>query len=218
MKQIYLFSGLGADYRAFEKLDFSGYEIHHIQWVQPDNVSSIEGYAKQMVSQIQTQKPILIGLSFGGMVAAEVAKLIQAEKVILLASAKTKFEIPFYYRWAGYFGLHKLLPLKWFIKWDFINFWAFGATTQSDQAVLKAIVNDTDLLFLKWALHAIVKWQNTERNESIYHLHGTTDRILPFCFVNADFKVKGGGHLMTINKSEEISEKIKKILSLDCGK
>jgi pimeloyl-ACP methyl ester carboxylesterase len=161
---------------------------------------------------------MLIGLSFGGMVVVEVAKLIQAEKVILIASAKTKFDIPFYYRWAGQVNVHKLVPLQWLIKANAVSYWAFGVTNKADQLVLKVILKDTDLLFLKWALNAIVKWSNIDENHAIYHIHGTTDKILPFRYVNAQYVIKNGGHLMTITKPEVISKEINKILGLDCKK
>jgi pimeloyl-ACP methyl ester carboxylesterase len=212
MKQIYLFSGLGADYRAFEKLDFTGYETHHIQWIQPENRESIAQYAKRISGQIKTENPILIGLSFGGMVAVEVSKLVKTEKVILIASAKTKFEIPFYYRWAGQINLHKVLPLQWLIKANAINDWAFGVTSNSDKLLLKSILKDTDLLYLKWALNALVKWSNTDENHAIYHIHGTSDKILPFRYVNSQYVIKIGGHLMTVNKAALVSQEVSKIL------
>ena len=212
MKQIYLFSGLGADYRAFEKLDFTGYETHHIQWIQPENRESIAQYAKRISGQIKTENPILIGLSFGGMVAVEVSKLVKTEKVILIASAKTKHDIPVYYRWAGQINLHKVLPLQWLVKANFINYWAFGVTNISDKLLLKSILKETDLRFFKWAMHAIVKWSNTEVNPAIYQIHGTTDRILPFRLVKAKYAIKKGGHLMTVNKAALVSQEVNKIL------
>ncbi len=90
--EIYIFSGLGADERAFQRLDFSGYSINFIKWVLPNVKDTIESYATRLLEQIKTKKPILIGLSFGGIMAIEIAKQIETEKVILIASAKTKNE------------------------------------------------------------------------------------------------------------------------------
>jgi alpha/beta superfamily hydrolase len=55
----------------------------------------------RLSEQIIEVNPILVGVSFGGMIAVEVAKLIETEKVILISSAKTKHEIPQYYQFAG---------------------------------------------------------------------------------------------------------------------
>jgi hypothetical protein len=35
MKQLFLLSGLGADKRVFDFLDFSDYSTHHISWILP---------------------------------------------------------------------------------------------------------------------------------------------------------------------------------------
>jgi hypothetical protein len=214
MSQIYLFSGLGADYRAFEKLDFSNYTINHIQWIKPERNESIEAYAKRISTQVKHENPVFIGLSFGGIMAIEVSKYIQTQKIILIASSKTKYEIPFYYRFVGKLNLHKLAPTKMLKKANVINYWAFGVKSKSDQLLLKNILNDTDNVFLKWALDAIVKWENKEKNKAIFHIHGTADRILPYRFVNNAIKIKEGGHFMTINKSQELSQEIHKILNL----
>ncbi|MGB4775107.1 MAG: alpha/beta hydrolase, partial [Daejeonella sp.] len=109
MNDIYIFSGLGADERVFQTLDFSGLKVTFIHWLTPHKAETIEVYAKRLTSQITINKPVLIGLSFGGIMAVEVAKQINTEKIILIASAKIRQEIPFYYRFAGKLSLHKLI-------------------------------------------------------------------------------------------------------------
>lgn len=111
-KELYIFSGLGADERVFQRLDFSGFSVTFIKWIIPQDKETIENYASRLLDQIKTKKATLIGLSFGGIMAVEVAKQIEVEKVILIASTKTKKEIPFYYRFAGLLGLQKILPIE----------------------------------------------------------------------------------------------------------
>ena len=136
MKEIFLLSGLGADHRVLQDLDFSGYKTTFIQWIQPLKNESIENYAKRLIVQIKTENPIIIGLSFGGMMAVEVGKLINTEKIILIASAKTKFEIPSCYRFVGSLGLHKLLPASSMKQPNFISNWFFGTESEKDKALL----------------------------------------------------------------------------------
>jgi len=204
-KELYIFSGLGADERVFQRLDFSGFSTTFIKWIIPQDKETIEHYATRLLDQIKTTKPTLIGLSFGGMIAVEVAKQIDTEKVILIASAKTKNEIPFYYRFAGQLGLHKLLPTRLLKSSNFITNWFFGASSMSDKQLLKQILIDTDPTFLKWAIDKIARWPNQAQTKNIFHIHGTSDRILPLSFVSCDIKIKNGGHLMTLNKADELS-------------
>lgn len=204
-KELYIFSGLGADERVFQRLDFSGFSTTFIKWLVPHDTDTIELYAKRLLDQITTTKPTLIGLSFGGLVAVEVAKQIDTEKVILIASAKTKNEIPFYYRFAGKLGLHKLLPTRLLKSSNFITNWLFGTTSTFDKQLLKQILIDTDPAFLKWAIDKVARWRNQTETKNTFHIHGTSDRILPFKFVNCNSKIKNGGHLMTINKADELN-------------
>lgn len=212
MKNIYIFSGLGADKRVFKYLDFSGYEVTFIEWISPEDKESIEHYAKRLTEQIQTEKPILIGLSFGGIMATEVAKHITTEKIVLIASAKTQKEIPFYYRWLGALKLHRIVPSRFMKQSNFFSFWLFGIKSKEDKQLLTEILKDTDPRFLKWAINAIVNWKNTAEHKNIQHIHGTADRVLPMCFAKYDVEVKGGGHFMTINKFEELNQILKQML------
>jgi pimeloyl-ACP methyl ester carboxylesterase len=212
MKQIYLLSGLGADHRVLQDLDFTGYQTTFVKWIQPLKNEAIEDYAKRLTEQIKAEKPIIIGLSFGGMMAVEIGKLIETEKIILIASAKTKLEIPFYYRFAGSLGLHKLLPSNLLKQPNFISNWFFGTESKKDKTLLANILQDTDSVFLKWAIDKIVNWQNVITPPNLKHIHGTSDRILPYKFVSSNVTILKGGHFMTTNKAEELSREIRKIL------
>lgn len=212
MKKLYIFSGLGADRRVFKYLDFSGFDVTFIEWILPVDKETIEDYAKRLAKQIKIEKPILIGLSFGGIMATEVAKHIQTEKIILIASAKTKNEVPFYYRFMGALQLHKLVPTQLMKHANFFSFWLFGIKKQEDKKLLTEILKDTDPRFLKWAINAIVNWKNIKAPQNCFHIHGSSDKILPLRFVKADSIVEGGGHFMTINKHEELSLTIRQYL------
>ena len=212
-KTVYLFSGLGADERVFKFLDFSGFEINYIQWLQPEKEESIENYSKRLTAQITTGRPILIGLSFGGMIATEVAKFVDTEKIILFASAKTKQEIPFYYKIAGRLKLHKLLPFNFLKQPNIFSNWFFGVYSKQDKKLLADILHDTNPIFLKWAIDKVINWKNITAHKQIRHIHGSADRVLPINYVNFDVKVNKGGHLMTVNKSKELSSLIRKELA-----
>jgi pimeloyl-ACP methyl ester carboxylesterase len=210
MKNVYIFSGLGADKRVFQKMDFSEYNATFVDWILPSKSENIESYAKKLTEQIKHEKPILIGLSFGGIIATEIAKIIDTEKIILIASAKTKSEIPNYFRISGKLKLHKLLPAKLMKMPNFFSFWFFGTENENDKKILREILKDTNENFLKWAIDKIVNWKNETKHKNIIHIHGSADRILPINFVDCQIKVKNGGHFMTLNKAKELNEILKR--------
>jgi pimeloyl-ACP methyl ester carboxylesterase len=211
MREIYLLSGLGADKRVFDFIDLSGFKVNHVDWVDPGDNESIENYAKRLLAQIKAERPTIIGVSFGGMMAVEIAKQIQTEKIILISSAKTKFEIPFYFRVVGQLRIHKLIPTRIFKSVNRLTYWFFGTNKKKENELLRSIIQETDSRFLSWAVDKIVNWRNMTLLTNLTHIHGSNDKILPL--KKADFKILNGGHLMIMNKGAEISGMIHKILS-----
>jgi pimeloyl-ACP methyl ester carboxylesterase len=211
MKGIYLLSGLGADKRVFDFIELSPFNINHINWVDPLESEPIESYAKRLLAQVAVDRPILIGVSFGGMIAVEMSKHIEAEKVILISSAKTKFDIPIYFRIVGKLRLNRLVPTTPLKTVNPVMFWFFGTKTQMEKNLLRAIIKDTDKGFLRWAIDKIVNWKNTSVPENLVHIHGTADKILPL--QTANHTISNGGHLMIVNKGTELSQLIKEVLT-----
>lgn len=74
---VYFISGLGADKRIFSKLTLSAeFDIIHIDWIVPFSKETLVSYAKRLSKVIDVNNPFaLIGVSFGGMIAVEIAKL-----------------------------------------------------------------------------------------------------------------------------------------------
>lgn len=214
-KDLYVLSGLGADESVFHKIDFAGYTPTYIEWEIPGTKETIEHYAQRLAEQINTPRPILIGLSFGGMLAVEIAKIKAPAKVILIASAKTKDEIPPYYRALGKTKLHRLVPYRLLKRPGTWANWFFGAMSRSEKKLLKQVLYKTNTQFLKWAVDQILNWRNTTKVEPMYHIHGTADKLLPLRFVDCNFAVEDGGHLMVLGKAEAINDLLRKILDED---
>ncbi len=208
MKNIFLFSGLGADERAFQFLDLPGYNLIFIAWIKPNDQETIESYANRLIAQITSEKPILIGLSFGGLIAIEVGKIIDTDQIILISSAKNQREIPFYYRLIGLLHISSILPANLLTRPNKLVYWFFGAANLADKKLLAEILRTTDPVFLKWAIKKLVSWKSNTQHEHLTHLHGTADRMFPFYFIKNARPIIGGGHFMVVNKPDEISEMI----------
>ena len=204
---IYLISGLGADERVFQNLDFGRLKPTFIKWIEPRQNETIQEYALRLSEQIVTKKPIILGVSFGGMIAIEIAKQIDYQQVILISSAKTKTEIPLIYRILGRLKLHKLIPIRLFKQANILTYWFFGMNSKSEKKMLKGILNDTDSTFLKWAMDAIITWKNEVIIDKLVHFHGDNDRILPIKnIVKVDLIIPNGGHLMVFNRADVIND------------
>lgn len=212
MKDIYLLSGLGADKRVYQKIDFGQNNINHINWIKPLHDESIESYALRLTQQIKSHNPVLIGVSFGGMLAIEIAKLIKVNLVIIVSSVKSKAEIPTSYKLLGKLKFNKILPKKILNKPNPILNYLFGVNTDIDKEALRQIIKESDPDFINWGIDKIVNWKNTVVLNNIVHIHGTSDKILPYRKLKNVTPVKFGGHLMLLNKSDTLSNIIKQNL------
>lgn len=212
-QKIYVLSGLGVDERAFKNLNWNDLPIHHVEWITPEKEETLKNYARRISSIITCPDPILIGLSFGGMLAVEIAKYMPVKKCILISSSKSRKEIPIRLKLMRRLGITKILPGSVMKKPNFVLEHLFGAKTEKEKSFLKEILADTNPYFLKWALNAITQWKNTTIPNNIISIHGEDDKILPIKNIKVDYTIKGGGHIMIVNKAKEIERVIRAILN-----
>lgn len=162
--------------------------------------------------QIKEPSPILIGLSFGGMVAIELCKQMEVKQLILISTVKSRRELPVYYRLAGLLRLNRLAPTFFFRKSSFITNWFFGAESEEDKRMLKEIMKSASPKYVRWAVNQVLNWKNEKVPGHYFHIHGTNDRILPMRNIHVNMPVKNGGHFMVLNRAKEISSILGKIM------
>jgi pimeloyl-ACP methyl ester carboxylesterase len=213
VNKIYIFSGLGVDKRVFDKIDFENLNPNFVDWIEPKKNETLINYCKRISQEIKEENPTLIGLSFGGIVAVEISKIIKTKNVILIASAKTKTELPLFYRIAGSLKFTKLIPTSFLKQQNFLTNWFFGVKSKEDKNLLGKILKETDSKFLEWAINEIANWKNLEKPMNYIHIHGNNDKIIPIKNVEANFIIENGGHFMTVNKPKEIEVLIKNAIT-----
>jgi len=110
----YFISGLGADKRIFSKLKLDEkINIIHIDWITPNKNESLVSYTQRLYSVIDLSQPFaLVGVSFGGMIAVEIAKLLNPTTTIIISSTMLSAHLPALYRFAGKLGLLKFIPAR----------------------------------------------------------------------------------------------------------
>lgn len=201
--KLYAISGLGADQRVYNYLNIS-VKLIHLNWISPLKNESIADYAKRLAEDIDTSQPFgLIGMSFGGIVAVEITKQLNPKFTILISSAETKYELRTIYRWFG-----KLNIIRFFPEWCFnmprwIAYYIFGA---QNKALLKAILDDADMYFTKWAVNQISRWKNETKIKNCYKIGGTKDKLIPQKMENNMTLIENGEHFMIVDMNDSVSE------------
>jgi hypothetical protein len=55
--------------------------------------------------------------------------------------------------------------------------------------------------FIRWGLHAVLKWNNNELPKNLIHIHGNKDTVFPISGTNPSHSIPGGHMLMLENAS-----------------
>ncbi len=211
--KVYGISGLGADKRVFDFLNLD-FEFIPIDWITPTKNETIEAYSKRLSSVIDTNEDFcLLGVSFGGLIATEIAKFLKPKQTILISSAHTKDELRAVYLLLGKTKLIKFIPVFLFNPPRFIAKYLFGA---KNSKLLNQILDDTDVSFVKWAVHELLNWKNTIQLPNVLKINGTYDKMIP-PKGNSNMKlIIKGEHFMIVDRAKEISEIINDEMKKNC--
>ena len=205
--KVYFIPGLGADKRVFRYISLpETCEAVYLEWLKPDKKESLEKYSIRMSQQIQSDEPFyVLGLSLGGMIAAEITRIFPQSKLILIASIPHAGHFPFYYRWINKAGLQKLVPVTLIKTFVYMKRY-FTAETLEDKNLIRSMARDADPSFIRWAMNAALEWRGYDYMEDTIHIHGTKDIVLPVKYTRPTHIVLNGSHLMIMDRAEEINK------------
>ncbi len=213
MKHIYIISGFGADERVFSKLGFGDNDVHFISWEIPEKNETLASYAERLRQKIVFPNPILIGLSFGGMMAIEIAKLIPVEKIILISSIRDRYELPFFMKLTAALHLTKIIPLRPYKILERIENYNLGVESKEQKQLLREYRKNINQQYTDFALNEVVNWKNEWSPQNVVHIHGTKDHIFPIKYIKKpEYTIRGAGHLLTMNNADEVNRILKKEL------
>ena len=199
----YIISGLGVDHLAFQRLNLPKNHTH-LAWITNHKNESLSSYAARMAESIVHSNPIIVGLSFGGIIAQEIAVQMEVKSLILISTIKHHYEKPFYFRIARSLSILNLVPTKFFKNANSFMYWMFSLTTNEEKTLLDHFYPVPDTEYLKWAVNEILQWPGCDFNCDYVHIHSKGDRIFPIKNVSHGITVNGG-HFAVYTNAEEIN-------------
>ena len=212
--KVYFISGLAADRRVFRNIRLpEGYETVYLDWIKQIPDESLESYAARLAKKINTtEKFALVGLSMGGMIASEIAKVYHPQITILISSVPVYNHFPRRFRLARMLNMHRVIPVSMFKSASVIKR-LFAPESREDKHRLLQLVRESDPAFIKWALGAILHWKNETVPEPMAHIHGSKDEILPVKYTSPTHIITKGTHLMVMNRASEVNKLLKDLLN-----
>ncbi|MDT0651412.1 alpha/beta fold hydrolase [Autumnicola edwardsiae] len=199
---VYLMPGMAANASIFEhiKLPEDTFEVHYLEWLIPDRRESLQDYALRMNKFIKHDKPILIGVSFGGVVVQEMSKYLDVQRLIIISSVKCREELPNRMRFAAKTGIYRLIPTGLMNYVDHFEKIAIGDFAKKRAKLYRQYLSVNNKIYLDWAIKHMVLWNCDKADEKVVHIHGDKDVIFPIEHIGNCIKLKGGTHIMIINR------------------
>lgn len=215
-KHIYFMPGLAAGSEIFENINLNKefYEFHYLEWKKPLALEeTIANYAMRMCEDIGHKNPVLIGVSFGGIIVQEMSKFIDVQKIIIISSVKSKNELPKRFKIAAKSKVYKLFPTKIITNFENYAKYFVGKTLEKKAKLYKKYLSVRGKQYIKWSIHNAINWNQEKALENIIHIHGTHDEIFPLKNITNCIKIENGNHSMIIIKAKEISKIIDETLT-----
>lgn len=206
--------GLAANSLIFEniKLPESSFEIHLLDWEIPVKNETLLQYAERMAKLVKQDKAVLIGVSFGGVLVQEMAHFLDLRKLIIISSIKSNLELPLPMRIAKTTKAYKLMPTSLFQNMESLVKLSFGNVIKQRLKLYQKYMSMREKVYLDWAIEQMVLWNRVEVDPSVIHIHGDADAIFPIKYIKNCVVVKGGTHIMILNKYKWFNENLPRII------
>ena len=206
--------GLAASATIFERIALpeAVFEMIPLEWEIPLEMESLANYAQRIASKITRPNPVLVGVSFGGILVQEMAKHIDARKVIIISSVKSNLEFPRRFKLAKTTKAYKLIPMSLILNIENLAKFSFGATINKRLQLYVKFLAVRDLRYLNWAVEQIILWDRTVTDENVIHIHGDCDDVFPIQYIKNSLVVEGGTHVMILSKYKWLNENLPSII------
>lgn len=211
---VYFMPGLAANSAIFEriKLPEDQFEMIFLEWEIPLEKETLKDYAKRISLKVIHENPVLIGVSFGGILVQEMTKHIQTSKVIIISSVKCNQEFPMHFKIAKKTKAYKLLPTSLLLNVESLAKFSFGELINTRIKLYEKFLSVRDIRYLDWAIEQVILWERTIIDLNVIHIHGEADEVFPIKNIQNYIPVKGGTHIMILTKYKWLNENLPELI------
>lgn len=214
---VYFMPGLAASSSIFERIQLpkDTFEMHLLEWVMPEKSETLQNYAERMAKNVVHENAVLIGVSFGGILVQEMAQFLKLRKIIIISSVKCNLELPKRMKIAKATKAYKLLPTGLLGNIEFLAKYASGDVMKQRLKLYEQFMHLREKDYLDWAIEQVVCWERTKIDPNVIHIHGDADEVFPSKYIKNFVNVKGGTHIMILNRFRWFNENLPKIILED---
>lgn len=211
---VYFMPGMAASPKIFEyiKLPEDSFKIHYLNWIMPESNEPLENYAKRMCRQVEHENIVLLGVSFGGIVVQEMSKILSVRKLLVVSSVVSKHQLPKRMKFARLTKAYKIMPTQLLSNAELLSKYAYGEFFKKRIDLYRKYLAFNNKEYLDWSIEQVVNWSQEIPPEGVIQIHGEKDGVFTNSCNGNCIVVKGGTHIMIINKFKWFNENLPKLL------
>ncbi len=190
----FILPGMGASSKMYSEPHYNNLiNVKFLNWPKYKGEETINDIAKSVIAEYQIEfSDIVGGSSLGGIVALEIAKILNLKKALLIGSTNDPIMINKFLKAFGKLADYTPINLVQFL------------TGKSNNDLLNMFA-ESDSNFIKAMCKALHRWQNPIIIEGqIYQIHGQHDHVIKPPINNATI-IQDGGHLISITHPNEVA-------------
>jgi esterase/lipase len=165
-----------------------------------------------MAEKVKHDNAVLVGVSFGGVLVQEMAQFLNLKKLIIVSSVKCNSELPRRLKFAKTTKAYKLLPTGLMQDVELLTKFAFGDVLKKKLKLYEQYLHRREKDYLDWAIEQMVCWERVEVDTTVIHIQGDADEVFPVKNIKKFINVKGGTHLMILNRYKWFNQNLPKII------
>lgn len=203
--------GLNGDTRIFRRLLLHFPSATTLDWIAPHRRESISSYATRLADSLgELDGAIFVGVSFGGIIAQELAVRFGVKACVIVSSVRGPEQLPPHYQWgrlAAHLPIENLIASTAAVATRLPNALHFRTTRQL------ANLKGKRSAWRRWAIGAVLRWKPPDRSDlKLVQIHGDQDTTFPIRYLKPDLIIQGGGHLIALTHPEEIAKIISTLI------
>jgi pimeloyl-ACP methyl ester carboxylesterase len=211
---VYFMPGLAANASIFERISLpeNQFDTYFMEWEIPLDNETLSEYAQRISKKVTHDNPVLVGVSFGGILVQEIAQFLNPRKIIIISSVKSNLEFPTAFKLAKQTKAYKLIPTSLIDNVYNLAKFTFGEKVIKRLKLYQMFLTVRDKKYLDWSIESIILWDRKKADPNVVHIHGDADEVFPIKYIKDCIVVKGGTHIMILTKYKWINANLPKII------